>query len=212
MAGHDDIPKERQLISASQAGNLEAFNQLVTAYQSQVYSLACRLMGEAEAAADATQEAFLSCYRHLRDFRGGSFRAFLFRIVTNACYDEFRRRQRKPTLSLDDLSSSESEGNEPDGQPVLSDPGETPEEATSRHELRRALEDCLLQLSLEQRAVVILADVQAMGYAEVAESLKIALGTVKSRLARARANLRDCLSSQGELLPSEFRLEEEPAP
>jgi RNA polymerase sigma-70 factor (ECF subfamily) len=71
MARHDDIPKERQLISASQAGNLEAFNQLVTTYQSQVYSLAFRLMGEAEAAADATQEAFLSCYRHVRDFRGG---------------------------------------------------------------------------------------------------------------------------------------------
>lgn len=212
MARHDDIPKERQLISASQAGNLEAFNQLVTAYQSQVYSLAFRLMGEAEAAADATQEAFLSCYRHLKDFRGGSFRAFLFQIVTNACYDELRRRKRKPTLSLDDLSPSENGGNEPDGLPVLSDPGETPEEATSRHELRRALEDCLLQLSLEQRAVVILADVQAMDYAEVAESLKIALGTVKSWLARARANLRDCLSSQAELLPSQFRLEEESVP
>ncbi len=148
----------------------------------------------------------------MREFRGGSFRAFLFRIVTNACYDELRRRQRKPTVSLDDLSSSRSEESDPEDLSVLSDPGETPEEATSRHELRRALEDCLLQLSLEQRAVVILADVQAMDYTEVAQSLKIAMGTVKSRLARARANLRDCLSSKGELLPSEFRLEEEAVP
>jgi RNA polymerase sigma-70 factor (ECF subfamily) len=211
MATRGEIPKERQLISASQAGSLEAFNQLVAAYQNQVYSLAYRLLGEAQAAADATQEAFISCYQHLGGFRGGSFRAFLFRIVTNACYDELRRRRRKPTVSLEDLSTSENDGADPDGLAVLSDPGETPEEASARHELRRALEDCLLQLNLEQRAVVLLADLQAMDYLEVAQSLKIALGTVKSRLARARANLRDCLLSKGELLPSEFRLEEEAA-
>jgi len=113
---------------------------------------------------------------------------------------------------LDDFPPSRDEGSDSEGLSVLSDPGETPEEAASRHEMRQALEDCLLKLSLDQRAVVILADVQAMDYAEVAQALKIALGTVKSRLARARANLRDCLSSKRELLSTEFRLEEEAAP
>jgi RNA polymerase sigma-70 factor, ECF subfamily len=199
---------ETTLLHDAQHGDLEAFNRLVLAYQSRAYALAMRMMGDREVAADVTQEAFISLYRHLRDFRGGSLRAYILRSVTNACYDELRQRRRKPAVSLEALS--QGDGSE-DGRASFEppDPGETPEDHLARSEVRRALEECLRRLTDDQRAVVLLADVQAMDYSEVAAVMQTALGTVKSRLARARANLRECLSARGELLPEAFRLEGE---
>ncbi len=181
---------------------------MVLAFQGRAFALAMRMMGDSDVASDVTQEAFISLYRHLRDFRGGSLRAYILRSVTNACYDELRRRRRKPAVSLEALSHSD--GNE-DGRTSFepADPGETPEDHLARREVRRALEECLRRLTDDQRAVVLLADVQAMDYSEVAAVMQTALGTVKSRLARARANLRDCLSARGELLPEAHRLEGE---
>jgi len=196
---------ESALLRDAQQGDLDAFNRLVLAYQSRAYALAVRMMGDSEAAADVTQEAFIAVYRHVRQFRGGSLRAYILRTVTNACYDELRRRKRKPALSLDAITHEDGSD---DGGPAfeLPDPGESPEDHLARSEVRRAIEDCLRRLTDEQRAVVLLADVQAMDYSEVAAVMQTALGTVKSRLARARANLRDCLALRGELLPEAYRL------
>jgi len=208
---HDaDLMDEAALLRDAQQGDLDAFNRLVLAHQSRAYALAARMLGDSEAAADVTQESFLSLYRHLRDFRGGSLRAYIMRSVTNACYDELRRRKRRPSVSLDAMASSD--GEDDSGRAFEpADPGETPEDQLARGEIRRAIEDCLRRLTDEQRAVVLLADVQAMDYSEVAAVMQTALGTVKSRLARARANLRDCLALRGELLPEAFRLEGEPS-
>jgi RNA polymerase sigma factor (sigma-70 family) len=196
---------ESALLRDAQQGDLDAFNRLVLAYQSRAYALAVRMMGDSEAAADVTQEAFIAVYRHVRQFRGGSLRAYILRTVTNACYDELRRRKRKPALSLDAITHEDgSDDGGPSFQPP--DPGESPEDHLARCEVRRAIEDCLRRLTDEQRAVVLLADVQAMDYSEVAAVMQTALGTVKSRLARARANLRDCLALRGELLPEAYRL------
>jgi RNA polymerase sigma factor (sigma-70 family) len=199
---------ESALLRDAQQGDLDAFNRLVLAYQSRAYALAVRMMGDSEAAADVTQEAFIAVYRHVRQFRGGSLRAYILRTVTNACYDELRRRKRKPTLSLDAITHDDGSD---DGGAAFEppDPGESPEDHLARSEVRRAIEDCLRRLTDEQRAVVLLADVQAMDYSEVAAVMQTALGTVKSRLARARANLRDCLALRGELLPEAYRLEGE---
>src|SRR5258706_8119229 len=93
---------ELALIHEAQRGNVESFNTLVLHHQTNVYNLAYRLTGEPHAAADATQEAFIAAYGHLSSFRGGSFKSWLMRIVTNACYDEMRRRKRRPAVSLDD--------------------------------------------------------------------------------------------------------------
>jgi RNA polymerase sigma factor (sigma-70 family) len=196
---------ESALLRDAQQGDLDAFNRLVLAYQSRAYALAVRMMGDSEAAADVTQEAFIAVYRHVRQFRGGSLRAYILRTVTNACYDELRRRKRKPTLSLDAITHDDGSD---DGGAAFEppDPGESPEDHLARSEVRRAIEDCLRRLTDEQRAVVLLADVQAMDYSEVAAVMQTALGTVKSRLARARANLRDCLALRGELLPEAYRL------
>ena len=197
---------EEQLIQAAQQGDLEAFNRLVLSYQGLAYNVAARLLREPAAAEDATQEAFLSAYRHLRSYRGGSFKAWLLRIVTNGCYDELRRQQRRPQTALEPDSP---DGDEPANPGWLADPGESPQQLAERVELNRAIQRCLNQLETEFRTAVVLVDVQGMDYAEAALVMKRPLGTVKSRLARARARLQICLQGFAELLPERFRLDHE---
>jgi RNA polymerase sigma-70 factor (ECF subfamily) len=193
---------EAALISAAKTGDLNAFNSLVLSYQDMLYNQAYRMMGEPEYAADATQEAFISAYKNLRSYRGGSFRAWLLRIVTNACYDELRRRQRRPTTSLEPLDDG---GDEIESPQWLADPGETPEDSLERAELSTAIQRCLNDLPPDFRSIVVLVDVQGMDYTEAALAIGKPVGTVKSRLARARTRLRDCLRGIGELLPIGFR-------
>lgn len=197
---------EEQLIQAAQHGDLDAFNRLVVSYQGLAYNLAFRLLSDPAAAEDATQDAFLAAYRSIRRFRGGSFKAWLLRIVTNGCYDELRRQQRRPQTELEPENKDGHENPEPGW---LADPGEGPQELAERVELSRAIQSCLRQLEGEFRAAVILVDVQGMDYAEAAQVLKRPLGTVKSRLARARQRLQRCLQGFEELLPEQFRLRSE---
>ena len=109
---------EAGLIRDAQQGDLNAFNSLVLTHQTVAYNLAYRILGDAAPAADATQEAFLSAFRHLRSYRGGSFRAWVLRIVTNASYDELRRQKRRPAVSLDGMGSEDSDAPE-DGAEFL---------------------------------------------------------------------------------------------
>jgi RNA polymerase sigma-70 factor (ECF subfamily) len=197
---------EKTLIADAQRGDLDAFNRLVLAYQDMLYGQAYRMMGEKYAAEDATQEAFISAFKKLKSYRGGSFKAWLLRIVTNACYDELRRRKRRPTTHLEPVN----EENEPIESPSwLTDPGESPEKAAQRSEVRAALELCIQNLPIEFRTVVLLVDIQGLDYTEASRVVRRPLGTVKSRLARARVRMRDCLKNFGELLPTSFRLLEE---
>jgi len=198
---------EAGLIHEAQKGDLTAFNRLVLAYQDMVYNQAYRMMGEPSAAEDATQDAFISAYKNIRSYRGGSFRSWLLRIVTNVCYDELRRRKRRPTQPLEPIDQENNE--EFESARWMVDPGESPEEALERAELDRALQHCLDDLPPDFRAVVILVDIQGMDYTEASAVVKIPLGTIKSRLARARLRLRDCLQGVWELLPAAFRLVEE---
>lgn len=200
---------EVALIESARKGDLDSFNRLVLAYQDLVFGQAFRMMGESASAEDATQTTFISAFRKLGSYRGGSFRAWLLRIVTNACYDELRRRQRRPTSPLEPFGSDDEEIESPYW---LSDPGESPEEATERTELGRAIQHCLDELPPDFRAVAILVDVQGLDYREAAAAVGKPLGTVKSRLARARMRLRDCLQGFWELLPEKFRLVEEDTP
>lgn len=200
---------EAALIQDARRGDLDSFNRLVLAYQDMVYNQAYRLMGEPQAAEDATQEAFLSAYRNLKSYRGGSFKAWLLRIVTNASYDELRRQKRRPTTPLEPLDAEDEEIESPQW---LADPSESPEEAAERSELGRALQDCLQGLPPEFRAVVLLVDIQGLDYSEASQAVGKPLGTVKSRLARARLRLRDCLQGFWELLPVNFRLVDESEP
>lgn len=189
---------ESELIAASQKGQLGAFNHLVLAYQQMVYNTAYRLLGDPDAAADASQEAFLAAFQAIKSFRGGSFKAWLLRIVTNACYDQLRAKKRRPTVSLDALLVDANETSYPSQRP-------SPDDHALRRELQAELQRGLLSLPEEQRLVVILSDVQGLSYEEIATTTNTNLGTVKSRLSRARAHLRDYLQAR-ELLPSTARL------
>jgi len=195
---------ETSLIQAARGGDLDSFNRLVLAYQDMVFNHAYRMMGEAEAADDATQSTFISAYKHLSSFRGGSFKAWLLRIVTNACYDELRRRKRRPTVPLEPLDDT---GEEVESARWMIDPAEQPEDRAERAELQRAIQHCLDNLPVEFRSAVIMVDIQGLDYSEASQVAKKPIGTIKSRLARARLRLRDCLNGFAELLPTGFRLE-----
>jgi RNA polymerase sigma-70 factor (ECF subfamily) len=197
---------EVELIQYAQKGDLDAFNRLVLAYQDMVYNQAYRVIGEPDAAEDATQEAFISAYRKIHTYRGGSFKAWLLRIVTNACYDELRRRKRRPTTPLEPADEFDEEIESPRW---LADTGEAPEDTALRAELSEAIQNCLNNLSHDFRTVVILVDIQGMDYSEAADIMGTPLGTIKSRLARARRGMRQCLQDVWELLPTAFRLENE---
>jgi RNA polymerase sigma factor (sigma-70 family) len=191
--------EEQRLVEAGQRGDVEAFNQLVRLYESRVYNLCYRMLGDSDAAADVAQDTFISAYRNLHRFRGGVFRSWLLRIATNACYDALRARKRRPSVSLDAAQEAD------DGQGFdIPDPSESPDDAALRRELAAAIQRGIDQLPDDQRVVVILSDVQGLAYEEIAEVTNTNLGTVKSRLSRARARLRDILRA-GELIPSKFR-------
>ena len=191
---------EQGLIQEAKNGDINSYNRLVLHYQGLVYNVAYRIMGEPQAAEDATQEAFISAYKALNRFRGGSFKSWLMRIATNACYDELRRRKRRPQSSLDELT----EDNE--SSAFLHSPGEGPEGQQQQMELMRAIENCLQTLPDEQRVTAVLGDVEGYDYKEIADMTHVSLGTVKSRMSRARSKLRDCLQGYKELLPFSYRL------
>ena len=196
---------ESALIQDAQKGNLDAFNTLILHYQDSVYNTALRILGDEDQAADAAQEAFISAFKSIASFRGGSFKAWLMRTVTNACYDELRRQKRRPTTPLE---PDTEDGEEMDSPRWLADPGMTPAQKSEADELEHAIQHCLNNLPLEFKTVVIMADIQGMDYTEVATSVRVPLGTIKSRLARARLRLRECLQGFAELLPASYRLEE----
>ncbi|MFN8373357.1 MAG: sigma-70 family RNA polymerase sigma factor [Anaerolineae bacterium] len=194
---------EQALIRAAQRGDRNAFNLLVLRYQDGLYTLAYRIMGETQSAADAAQEAFITAFRRLSTYRGGSFRGWLIRIATNICYDELRRRKRRPVVAMEDLVPPESDDDAP-----IPDPSDTPEQAMQQRELNRAIQDCINALGEDQRVVLILSDVEGLSYQEIADNTNAQVGTVKSRLSRARASVRNCLQAVEELLPGAYRLME----
>jgi RNA polymerase sigma-70 factor (ECF subfamily) len=196
--------EERRLVAAAQRGDGESFNALIRQYEGRVYNLCYRMLGDADSAADAAQDAFLLAFRNLRNFRGGSFRSWMLRIATNTCYDTLRARKRRPTTSLDIDTDDED-----DSSPLqIADSAESPDDFTMRRELAAAIQRGLDSLPDEQRIILILSDIQGMAYDEIAQITSTNLGTVKSRLSRGRARLREVLKA-GELLPSRYRHESE---
>ena len=199
---------EPALINDAKNGDLDAFNRLVLQYQDMLYNTAYRVIGDPVLAADATQDAFISAFRKLKSYRGGSFKAWLLRIVTNACYDELRRQKRRPTTPLEPLTEN---GEEMESPRWLADSAASPEKQIETFELEQAIQRCIEALPPDFRAVVVLTDIQGLNYKEAAKAIKKPLGTIKRRLARARLRLRECLQKVRELLPAAFRLEEENA-
>jgi RNA polymerase sigma-70 factor, ECF subfamily len=199
---------EPSLITSAQRGDLDSFNTLVLHYQDIVFNTALRILGDEDQAADAAQEAFISAFRAIQSYRGGSFKAWLLRTVTNACYDELRRQKRRPTTPLEPETD---DGEEMDSPRWLADPSLTPDKQLEADELEHAIQHCLNALPADFRTVVVMADIEGLDYTEVAAAARVPLGTIKSRLARARLRLRECLQDFWELLPAAFRLNSEEA-
>lgn len=177
------------------AGDADAFETLVTAYQKQVYNLALRTVGSEEDAADMTQEAFLRAYRSLGSFRGDSkFSVWLYRLTTNICIDFLRSRGRRPTVSL----TTVDEDDEPQEMEVADDRFD-PVQSLERAELRRAVQRGLNALPEDYRRILMLRELSGMSYAEIGQVLRLEEGTVKSRLFRARKKLCDFLLQDGNL-------------
>jgi RNA polymerase sigma-70 factor, ECF subfamily len=187
---------ELLLIALARDGDVSSFNQLVRRYQACVYQTAFRVLGDVEMAGDATQDAFVSAFRHLRAFRGGSFKAWLMRIVTNACYDQLRIKQRQRSTSFEVLPAQ--------GQ-NLPLPSESPQELAERSELGNLIQRGLASMPSDQRVTLVLADIEEFSYEEIAEITRANPGTVKSRLARARAHLRNFLLAQDNIVPRSYR-------
>ncbi len=188
---------EQTLLLASKQGDAGAFNRLVEHYQTSIYNAALRMVGDPAIAEDITQDTFVSAFRALHTFSAGNFRAWLFRIATNACRDHLRSAQVRRNTSLDALVESPAFG--------LTSEQETPEEFAVRRELSSFIQQALMTLPTDQRMVLILVDIQALSYEEAARALKKPVGTVKSRLSRAREAMRAALSTQRELLPAQIR-------
>ena len=182
------------LIQRAQGGDLTAFNSLVVRFQDPLYSLALRMLGSPQAAEDATQEAFIRAWRRIDSFKGGRFQSWLFTIVANLSRDELRRRARRPQTSL---AAARDDPARASLDPIDDDP--LPEERAQTGDLRATLERALAQLPDDWREIVVLSDVNDLAYHEIARITDLPLGTVKSRLSRARGRLRDILRESGEL-------------
>ena len=188
---------EAELVARSQDGDLAAFNRIVEHYEGLVYNVAARITGNRTSAEDVAQETFTSAYRSIRRFRGGSLRAWLTRIASNLSIDAIRSSRRRPEESLDEHLLN------PAFQPASD--AESPEQRVLSNELADEIQQAITATPEDQRVLLVLIDVQGMSYEDAAEAVGISVGTVKSRLSRARDRVRGHLRQRRELLPDRFR-------
>ena len=186
---------DEDLIDQARRGQLDAFNQLVLQHQALAYGVAHRMLGNPDDAADATQEGFIKAYRRLDQYRGGgtSFRAWLMRIVVNTCYDMLRSSKRSRRRQSALVVNFDLDFGDDDWSSSLQDPGERPEEYVLRREVAERLQMAIDSLPADQRMVLILSDIEGLPYIEIAGIIGAPIGTVKSRLSRARGRVRDVI-------------------
>ena len=188
---------EQELVLQAKAGDAAAFEQLMLASQDRVYTLCLRMTGDREDALDLAQETFLNAWRGLPSFQGNSsFSTWVYRLASNACIDFLRKRTRRQEQE----SAASLDGGE-DSLPEPADPRGTPEEALERAELRRAVERGLQSLPEHHRQVLVMRELSGLSYQEISETLELDLGTVKSRIARARLALKNFFMQEGNLFP-----------
>ncbi len=185
--------EEECLVSLAAGGDADAFEKLMTFHQKNVYNLALRMVGNADDAFDMSQETFLKAWNALPDFRGGSkFSVWLYRLTTNVCIDHLRARQRRPAVSL---QTENDEGEET----ALEIPDErfSPEKLLEKQEMRDAVRRGMASLPEDYRRALALREVSGLSYEEIAGALQLDLGTVKSRIFRARKKLCEFLLNDG---------------
>ena len=193
------LPNETLLISSAIRGELDAFNQLVLAYQDLAYNHALALLRDSDQAEDVTQESFIKAFQKIGQFGGGSFRAWLLSIVTHNAYDHLRRSKRHPITRL---IPEDDEGEDIESPSWMADPAPSVADQTERKELSQAMIQSLNELPKLFRSILVLVDVNGLDYSEASTALNIPKGTVRSRLARARMHMRKKL--MGDESPADF--------
>ena len=182
---------EKALIGQILAGDKDAFAQLVQTYQKPVYNLCLRMVSNPSDAEDLAQEAFVKAWRGLRFYKHeAAFSTWLYRLTSNVCIDFLRKQKRQNTISLTDEDEQELEI--PDAEPM-------PEELLLHREKQQAVSEAMAQLEEEYRLALTLRVVDDLTYEQIAEVLGIKVGTVKSRIARAREQLRKNLLENGNI-------------
>lgn len=178
---------QEKIIARARRGDADAFEQLVVAYRDQVFRLALRMCGSEADADEVAQEAFLSAWKALPNFRGESqFSTWLYQLTTHAAIDLMRREKRQ--IAAADITEVSA-----------ADPAPSPQQQAEQSEQREIVRDAILQLAPEQREVVVLRFMEELSYEEIGAVLKLPPGTVKSRLNRAKAQLKEILSKSGNL-------------
>ena len=181
---------EETLVQQAVSGDLEAFNQLVLAYQNLAYHHAFALLGDRDLAEDATQDSFIRAFQAIHGFRGGSLRGWLLKIVTNSAYDLLRRSYRHPSQPL---FPEDENGEDIESPRWLEDPQASVQRIAEQNELSKDIYKAIDSLPDVYRTVITLIDLYEFDYTEAAEALQVPIGTVKSRLARARLRMKEKL-------------------
>ncbi len=188
---------EQNLIKRCQEGEIEAFEQLIADYEKRILNYCFRMMGNPSDAEDAAQEVFVKVFRFIGNFNGqSSFSTWLYRVASNVCLDLLRKAKRQPQNTVS-IHQENDEGEE--YLMAIEDPEPNPYERAQLSEAQHVLLDALEQLGEEQKRVIILRDIEGLSYEEIAEITNIAPGTVKSRINRARQNLKKLLEKDKEL-------------
>jgi RNA polymerase sigma-70 factor (ECF subfamily) len=178
---------EGALIHQAMEGDLESFNQLVLRYQNMAYNHAYAVLGNPDQAEDAVQESFIKAFQAMKGFRGVSFRGWLLKIVTNSAYDWLRRSQRHP---MQPLFPEDETGEEIESPAWIVDPASSVQEQVEANEFSKTIYELLDELPEVYRSVLTLIDIHELDYTEAAQALNVPIGTVKSRLARARLQMQ----------------------
>lgn len=192
----EQISMDKVLVDRMRRGDVKAFEEVVNLYWDRIYARVLQLLKNPQDAEEVTQDAFMRAHRGLESFRGdASFSTWLFQIATNLAHNRYWywwRRKRDVSVSLDQTLTDDSDATLVD---VLPSEDESPGDETLTNELARRVEDCLPQLSRKHQEILALRIKKNMSYEEIAQKLGISVGTVKSRIARARESLRDKLGS-----------------
>lgn len=198
---NDDL--EEILINKAKQGNTTAFEKLIVSHERNIYSIAYRMFNNEEDAKDITQEVFIKIYRNISKFdQNSKFSTWLHRICVNTCIDEIRKRKGKQTISIDETIELEDSS----VKKQYMDDGLTPEETIIVKEDIEDIRKAITCLSENHKSIIILRDIQNLSYTEIADITGSSLGTVKSRLARARLQLKNIIMGNKELSKKESRL------
>ncbi|MTI83665.1 MAG: sigma-70 family RNA polymerase sigma factor [Firmicutes bacterium] len=184
---------DEQLVDKFKSGSVEAFEELVNRYERKVYTLAYRFTGNYADAGDMVQEVFIRVYRALPKFRAeSSFSTWIYKVAANVCRDELRKQRRKKSVSLENMEANQ-------GEIAVTDEAQSPEEFVEQRDLQARVQKYIDQLTEDQRMILLLREMHQLSYEEMADVLECSLGTVKSRLSRARLALKNKMQAAGEL-------------